>query len=92
MGIWTLDGVVWHSQLLQFALRENSVSDTVAMIIIDLSQPWNVLESLERWTQVLNKHVNSLKIPEKTRKTMEEDSELYTLSSHHVVPLIVDMY
>ena len=75
MGVWNLDGVVWHRDLLPFVLQEKTVDDTIVMIVVDLSQPWNVLESLERWTGVVSKHVNSLKISEKQRKAMEEKSK-----------------
>ena len=94
MGIWNLDGVVWHSQLLPFVLQEKNIEDTIAMIVIDLSQPWNTLESLERWTQVLNKHINSLKIPEKKRRQMEENSEsgLITVHSLMTTPTFVCVF
>ena len=75
MGVWNLDGVVWHRDLLPFVLQEKTIHDTLVMIVVDLSQPWNVLESLERWTEVVSKHVNSLKISEKQRKAMEEKSK-----------------
>lgn len=50
------------------------------MIVIDLTHPWNVLESLERWTQVVSKHVNSLKISEKQRRRMEDKSKYHNNS------------
>ena len=45
------------------------------MIVIDLTYPWNVQESLERWTQVVSKHVNLLKISKKPRRGMEDKSK-----------------
>ena len=54
------------------------------MIVIDLTHPWNVLESLERWTQVVSKHVNSLKISEKQRRRMEDKSEHHNNSCFYV--------
>lgn len=81
MGIWNLDGVVWHSQLLPFVLEEKNVNETLVMIVIDLSQPWNVLDSLERWTGVLRKHIDSLKISDKKRREMEDKSEYLLIST-----------
>lgn len=75
MGVWVLDGVVWHSELLPFVLNERNVEDTLVMIVVDLTQPWAVLESLERWTQVVNKHIDSLKVSDRQRSAMEEKSE-----------------
>ena len=80
MGVWNLDGVVWHSQLLPFVLHESNICDTIVMIVVDLSQPWGILDSLERWIGVLNKHTNSLNIPAKQRKEMEENSQLTSFS------------
>ena len=57
------------------------------MIVIDLTHPWNVLESLERWTQVVSKHVNSLKISEKQRRRMEDKSEYHNNSCFFVSTL-----
>uniref|UniRef100_A0A1X7T2D2 Dynein light intermediate chain n=1 Tax=Amphimedon queenslandica TaxID=400682 RepID=A0A1X7T2D2_AMPQE len=52
LGMWNLDGVVWHSQLLPFVLHERNVTDTLVMIVVDLSKPWAALESMERWSEV----------------------------------------
>jgi dynein light intermediate chain 1 len=73
MGVWVLDGVVWHSQLLPFVLKKETVGQTMVMIVVDLSQPWNIMESLQRWAEVLLKHVNSLQISPQDRRNMEEN-------------------
>ena len=43
------------------------------MIVVDMSQPWNILDSLERWAEVLSKHIRSLNIPDKEMKVMREN-------------------
>ena len=75
MGVWILDGVVWHSQLLPFVLRRESLAHTTVMIVVDLSQPWGIMESLERWAEVVRKHIQSLRIPDRELREMEERSE-----------------
>ena len=75
MGVWILDGVVWHSQLLPFVLRRESLAHTTVMIVVDLSQPWGILESLERWAEVVRKHIQSLHIPDRELRELEEKSE-----------------
>ena len=45
------------------------------MIVVDMSQPWNILESLERWAEVLSKHISGLKVPDKEMKEMRERSK-----------------
>ena len=76
MGVWILDGVVWHSQLLPFVLTKDTIEHTSVMIVVDMSQPWGIMESLERWAAVVRKHIQSLKIPPKNLKNMEEKSKL----------------
>lgn len=75
MGVWILDGVVWHSQLLPFVLTKSSIEHTTVMIVVDMSQPWSIMESLERWAEVLSKHIQRLSIPDKEMKDMRERSE-----------------
>lgn len=76
MGVWILDGVVWHSQLLSFVMKRDTLRHTMVMIVVDLSQPWNVMDSLERWAEVVQKHINSLQVPSQDLKEMEEDSKM----------------
>ena len=76
MGVWILDGVVWHSQLLPFVLKRDTLSHTMVMIVVDLSLPWNVMDSLEQWAEVVRKHINSLQVPSQDLREMEENSEI----------------
>nr|WAW84855.1 cytoplasmic dynein 1 light intermediate chain [Halisarca dujardinii] len=72
MGVWILDGVVNHSSLLEFALKKDSLRNTLALVVVDLSKPWDVIESLKRWTRVLSEHVDSLQLPPKDMAEMEK--------------------
>ena len=73
MSVWILDGVVWHSQLLSFVLTKSNIQDTTVMIVVDMSQPWTIMESLERWAEVVRKHIQTLQIPDKQLKVMQEN-------------------
>jgi dynein light intermediate chain 1 len=42
------------------------------MIVLDLSKPWDVLDSLDKWMEVISKHINHLKLNAKQRQDMEE--------------------
>ena len=75
MGVWILDGVVWHSQLLPFVLTRDTIHHTTVMIVVDLSQPWGIMESLQRWAEVVRKHIQSLRLPDRELRDMEEKSE-----------------
>eukprot|EP00051_Salpingoeca_urceolata_P023728 m.408174 g.408174 ORF g.408174 m.408174 type:complete len:467 (+) comp20145_c0_seq1:417-1817(+) len=60
MGVFTLDGNPEHKNLLQFVLNRDSIADLVVMIVVDLSRPWTIAESLQTWTSVLQEQVESL--------------------------------
>jgi len=75
MGVWILDGVVWHSSLLPFALNKNSIAHTTVMVVVDMSQPWAIPESLDRWAAVLRKHIDSLKVDPKDYAEMRQNSK-----------------
>lgn len=59
---WVLDGDVRHSNLLKFALTENLVADTTAMICVSLSTPWDVMDQLNKWVTVLHDHLDTLQL------------------------------
>lgn len=69
LSIWILDGDPYHSNLLKFALTEDNISDSMVLLVGSLAEPWKVLESLHQWMEILNKHINRLKI---SPKDMEE--------------------
>ena len=81
MGIWILDGVVYHSDLLKFALKKDDVDNTLVMIVVDLSKPWSIMESLERWVDVVQRHVNSLDIPPEDMRSMEAQRKTILLKT-----------
>ena len=72
MDVWLLDGVEYQEQLLHYVLSKEKCQNTLVVIAVDLSQPWDVMESLQRWTEVVRAHLNSLKIPHKEYADMQE--------------------
>ena len=62
-NMWVMDGHLAHRNLLQFALPKDMFSHTIGVIVVDMSQPWNIPESLDKWINVLASHVNDLGIP-----------------------------
>ena len=90
MSVWILDGVVWHSQLLSFVLTKSNIQDTTVMIVVDISQPWTIMESLERWAEVVRKHIQTLQIPDKQLKAMQENCKWIVLGGvPHLVRTIL---
>ena len=34
----------------------------MAVLVVDYSRPWSVMERLEHWVEVLDKHIESMKV------------------------------
>ncbi|XP_076812295.1 cytoplasmic dynein 1 light intermediate chain 2-like [Clavelina lepadiformis] len=60
--VWIVDGNLGYRSLLQFALPQDMVADSIIAVVVDMSQPWNIPDALDKWTRVLFEHVNSLKV------------------------------
>ncbi|KAM6942863.1 cytoplasmic dynein 1 light intermediate chain 2 [Xenentodon cancila] len=71
-NVWILDGDLYHKGLLKFAITAQSLSDCLAVFVADMSRPWTIMESLQKWASVLRDHVDKLKIPPETMREMEQ--------------------
>lgn len=72
MDVWLLDGVEYQEQLLQYVLSKEKCRNTIVVVVVDLSQPWDVMDSLQRWTEVVRTHLNTLNIPPKEFSEMRD--------------------
>lgn len=79
-SVWILDGDLYHKGLLKFAVTADSLKDTLAVFVVDMSRPWTIMESLQKWASVLRDHVDKLKIPPEEIKEMEQKSECWVIS------------
>ncbi|THD22006.1 Cytoplasmic dynein 1 light intermediate chain 2 [Fasciola hepatica] len=66
LNVWILDGDVVHSHLLKFALNAKNFGECVAVIMVSMAEPWNIVESLEKWADILSRHIKRLSIPPET--------------------------
>uniref|UniRef100_A0A7N6BNF2 Dynein light intermediate chain n=1 Tax=Anabas testudineus TaxID=64144 RepID=A0A7N6BNF2_ANATE len=71
-NVWILDGDVYHKGLLKFAVSAKSLPDCLAVFVADMSRPWTIMESLQKWASVLRDHVDKLKIPPEDLREMEQ--------------------
>lgn len=74
--MWVLDGDPHHTNLLKFALKEDTFDDTLVMLVVSMSQPWSLLETLKKWADVLRDHINKLRIPVDRMQEYEQSCEL----------------
>uniref|UniRef100_A0AAQ5ZV74 Dynein light intermediate chain n=1 Tax=Amphiprion ocellaris TaxID=80972 RepID=A0AAQ5ZV74_AMPOC len=71
-NVWILDGDLYHKGLLKFAVTPQSLPDCLAVFVVDMSRPWTIMESLQKWASVLRDHVDKLKIPPEDMREMEQ--------------------
>lgn len=71
-GIWILEGHRSYRSLLNFALPKERLSDTIVLITLDMSQPWNMMESLDNWTSVIREHIDHCKLSAQEMKSLEQ--------------------
>ena len=57
--IWELGGDMKEPGLLGIPLTAANLPSASVMIVVDLSQPQNVLTSLQRWIQVIREHIQA---------------------------------
>ncbi|KAM4614395.1 cytoplasmic dynein 1 light intermediate chain 2 [Discoglossus pictus] len=71
-NVWILDGDLYHKGLLKFALSTDSIRDTLAVFVADMSRPWTIMESLLKWASVLREHIDKLRIPPGEMRELEQ--------------------
>uniref|UniRef100_A0A8C2WI88 Dynein light intermediate chain n=1 Tax=Cyclopterus lumpus TaxID=8103 RepID=A0A8C2WI88_CYCLU len=71
-NVWILDGDLYHKGLLKFAVSAQSLADCLAVFVADMSRPWTIMESLQKWASVLRDHLDKLKISPEDMREMEQ--------------------
>ncbi|RZC37623.1 cytoplasmic dynein 1 light intermediate chain 1 [Asbolus verrucosus] len=62
LSVWVLDGDPGHSDLLKFALSEETFQHTLVILTVTMTAPWSILEQLQHWASVLADHLDKLKL------------------------------
>lgn len=75
--MWILDGDLYHKGLLKFAVSPESLKDSLVVLVADMSRPWTIMESLQKWASVLRDHQDKLKIPPEEMREMEQSSKCF---------------
>ncbi|XP_029104302.1 cytoplasmic dynein 1 light intermediate chain 1-like isoform X2 [Scleropages formosus] len=68
---WVLDGDLYHKGLQKFAVNRDNVSDSAALLVVDMSRPWTAMDSLQKWAGVLREHIDRLRLPPESMRDME---------------------
>lgn len=75
LNVWIMDGDVTYQNLLKFAITKKSAKDVTVIIIVDMSKPWTIMDTLNSWIRVLREHIHSLSLSPKDLNEMEHHSK-----------------
>ncbi len=63
MGVWILDGdVACSAPLLKFAIKPETLENTIIILVASMTQPWSLLSTLKKWITLIEEHIDRLKI------------------------------
>ncbi|KAI3358042.1 hypothetical protein L3Q82_003060 [Scortum barcoo] len=68
---WVLDGDLYHKGLQGVAVPVDSIGNTLLLITLDMSRPWNALDSLQKWAAVAREHIDKLRVAPETLRELE---------------------
>ena len=75
MSFWHVSGYGDLKNSFQFILRQDILSKSLAIVMADMSEPWTILESLVKWTAMLNAFIDSLGVDPRRLKDLEEKGD-----------------
>nr|XP_032529912.1 cytoplasmic dynein 1 light intermediate chain 1-like [Danaus plexippus plexippus] len=67
LSVWVLDGDPGHTNLLKFALNEETFPHTLVMLTVAMTTPWGILDQLQSWASVLGDHIDKLDLTPEQR-------------------------
>uniref|UniRef100_A0A5S6QEL4 Dynein light intermediate chain n=1 Tax=Trichuris muris TaxID=70415 RepID=A0A5S6QEL4_TRIMR len=59
LGVWVLDGDPFYSPLISLALTPDTLKHSVVVICCSMAEPWNIMETLSKWVNVLENHLTT---------------------------------
>jgi dynein light intermediate chain 1, cytosolic len=85
MGVWILDGdVACSAPLLRFALKPESVEHAVVILVGSMTHPWSLLNTLKKWTTLIEEHLDRLRLDPTRRQEMRD--RLQRDFQHYIEP------
>lgn len=64
LTVFLLDGNPEFHNLLDYIITPASLSSTLLVVVLDMSKPWTLGRSLERWLQIVYDHISALHSPQ----------------------------
>ncbi|TNN85825.1 Cytoplasmic dynein 1 light intermediate chain 1 [Liparis tanakae] len=56
---------------LEYLYFMDSIGNTLLLITVDMSRPWNALDSLQKWAAVAREHIDKLRVAPETLRELE---------------------
>ncbi|CAF3226526.1 unnamed protein product [Rotaria socialis] len=85
LGVWILDGnVACSAPLLKFAIKPETIENTMLILVASMAQPWSLLSTLKKWTALIEEHVAQLKIDPTRLREMHD--HLQCDFQHYIEP------
>ncbi|CAH1780135.1 unnamed protein product [Owenia fusiformis] len=72
VGVWILDGDPHHTGLLRFALTQENFANSIVLLVASMSSPWSIIDSLKKWSTLLQDHIDKLRIPREQLREYEQ--------------------
>ncbi|GBP32113.1 Cytoplasmic dynein 1 light intermediate chain 2 [Eumeta japonica] len=67
LSVWVLDGDPGHTNLLRFALNEETFPHTLVILTVSMATPWDIMDQLQSWAAVLGDHIDKLDLTTEQR-------------------------
>jgi dynein light intermediate chain 1, cytosolic len=85
LGVWILDGdKICSTPLLKFALKAETLENTVLMLVVSMTQPWSLLTTLNKWITLVEEHIDRFKLdPTRLRELRDR---LQNEFQHYIEP------
>ncbi len=82
MGVWILDGdAACSSPLLKFAIKPDTLENTILILVASMTQPWSLLSTLKKWITLVEEHIDRLKLDptqlQELRERLQYDFQHY---------------
>jgi len=89
LGVWQFEGNEKYGELLHFALKKNTVEHSMILIALDFTSPWEFLRILQKWTNILEKCLNTLELSNFEQDELKDKSIFFFLFFFLESPLLL---
>ncbi|XP_055335205.1 cytoplasmic dynein 1 light intermediate chain 2-like [Paramacrobiotus metropolitanus] len=62
LNAWILEEEEYAQNLLPLAFNEKNFDKTVVWLVVSMTKPWNMIQSLDKWMRILSAAIDQMKI------------------------------